>query len=343
MHREYLMLAQPYKEERHNPSGKFVSIKLDGQRCFWDGGISIGHMKCEVPWANLARDTKKEKTMFCTGLWSRYGNIIHAPDWFIEKLPQGIMLDGELWGGRGTFQQTRSAVSKDVPIWDEWRKVQYHVFEMPSKRTFFSFGVVTATNCKVTFDEKSCVDFEANRVKQQGVPYFKDMLPKLMALPFNEILRPVEQTQLPTSIVLSKKILAELLKEELAQGGEGLMLRDGKSYWVPNRVDTLLKVKPHDTDAAIITGFIAGDGRNIGALGAIRVVWNGKSFKINIPEDADRILTPDGVEWARRNIKEVTTNDVSAVFKIGQTIMFRYTSLTDTGLPREGRYYGKGE
>ena len=51
--REFLQLADHYNPHKHNVAGWFVSEKLDGQRCFWDGGISRGLPTEQVPWASI--------------------------------------------------------------------------------------------------------------------------------------------------------------------------------------------------------------------------------------------------------------------------------------------------
>ena len=38
--REFLQLAERYDAEKHDAAGRYISEKLDGTRCFWDGGLS---------------------------------------------------------------------------------------------------------------------------------------------------------------------------------------------------------------------------------------------------------------------------------------------------------------
>src|SRR4030042_5487979 len=125
--REFLMLANKYKREKI--AGWWVSEKLDGTRAFWDGGVSRGVPTSQVPWANTVNpktgESKKVKTL-ATGLWSRYGNPIIAPDWWLNQLPT-CLLDGELFAGRGRFQICRSIVAGDVPG-PEWDQIRDCVF-----------------------------------------------------------------------------------------------------------------------------------------------------------------------------------------------------------------------
>lgn len=97
------LLAKSWNLE-DDPTGWWVSEKLDGVRALWDG-------KC---------------------LRSRVGNVFPAPDWFTKLLPRDATLDGELWIARGAFQTTVSVVksgSRDKG----WGRIFYCVFDMPDE------------------------------------------------------------------------------------------------------------------------------------------------------------------------------------------------------------------
>src|ERR1700741_1277875 len=81
-----------------DPTGWWLSEKLDGVRAYWDG----------------------------KQFWSRLGNLFHAPDWFSKGLPD-IPLDGELWLGRKKFQRTVGIVRRQDKS-DHWKEVRYVVF-----------------------------------------------------------------------------------------------------------------------------------------------------------------------------------------------------------------------
>ena len=95
------MLARAYQGQP--PEGWLVSEKLDGVRAVWDG----------------AR------------LWSRNGMAFAAPEWFTAQLPAGVVLDGELFMGRGRFQAAVGAVRKKVPVDGEWSRLRFCVFDAP--------------------------------------------------------------------------------------------------------------------------------------------------------------------------------------------------------------------
>jgi len=146
--REFLMLAQKYNPKKHTVGGYYISEKLDGTRVFWDGGFSRGVPTGEVPYANVidpkTGGRKKKIKPTATGLWSRYGNPIIAPDWFLNLLPC-MPLDGEIWAGRGNFQLCRSICGGDTPGPD-WNQAEFAIFGCPPLDMIFSSGTIKNAN-----------------------------------------------------------------------------------------------------------------------------------------------------------------------------------------------------
>ena len=153
--REFLQLADHYDPSKHDVAGWFISEKLDGTRCFWDGGLSRGLPTEQVPWASVIDPKtggKKAKIKpVATGLWSRYGNPIMAPDWWLNQLPS-CPLDGELWAGRGKFQLCRSICGGDVPD-ERFDKIVFAVYSTPPLGAIFSTGQIKNANmvCNVDY------------------------------------------------------------------------------------------------------------------------------------------------------------------------------------------------
>ena len=86
-----------------DPKPYLVSEKLDGVRALWDG----------------------------TALRFRSGRMVAAPAWFLAALPK-TPLDGELWMGRRSFDALSAAVRRAQPVDAEWRRIRFHVFELPA-------------------------------------------------------------------------------------------------------------------------------------------------------------------------------------------------------------------
>ncbi|MEO8841565.1 MAG: DNA ligase [Kofleriaceae bacterium] len=101
-----VLLAHKWETD-HDPTGWWMSEKLDGIRAYWDG----------------------------EGFISRLGNKFYAPEWFIADLPADT-LDGELWVGRKMFSEAMSIVRSGGQS-DAWKKVTYVVFDAPEAKGGF--------------------------------------------------------------------------------------------------------------------------------------------------------------------------------------------------------------
>ena len=199
----HLMLAEIY-QQGIEVSQYWVSEKLDGVRARWDGSRLI----------------------------SRGGHVFAAPKWFTTNFP-AIPLDGELWIGRGHYEETASIVRKQQPH-DGWKNIRLMVFDLPEHSG--------------TFDER--------------VMAMKDMAVELDA-PYLEI---IEQ-----QIFISEEALRQKLQAVLNQGGEGLMLHRKTARYASGRNRDLLKLKPSaDAEAAVI-GYRPGKGKYTGLVGSLKV------------------------------------------------------------------------
>jgi DNA ligase-1 len=196
------LLARIWQDEL-DVSDYWVSEKYDGVRALWDG----------------------------RQLWTRNGNVIHAPDWFTHGFPQQ-RLDGELWMGRGRFEQLVSTVRTQQPDETKWRQVQYMVFELPGGKGSFSQRL--------------------------------DRLHTLLQHSNNRCIRLVPQLRLT-----HRKDLMQLLEKTVAAGGEGLMLHRAAAPYHTGRSDDLLKLKTFQDAEAVVIGHLPGKGKFAGMLGSL--------------------------------------------------------------------------
>ena len=221
-----LLLAEVW-EPSIDPTGWWVSEKYDGMRAHWDGRT----------------------------LWTRGGIAIHAPDFFMAELPAGIELDGELWMGRGTFEETVSVARSTTPD-ERWRRMNYMIFDAP----------------------KATGGFE------QRMEFLKRTLPANA-----KHVKAVPQSRCQGT----SQLIAER-DRVVAAGGEGLMLRKPESGYEAGRSPTLLKVKPYDDAEAVVTAHNPGKGKFVGKLGSLRVkTSDGREFSIGTGfTDAQRESPP---------------------------------------------------
>lgn len=231
-----VLLAHKFDHESDDPTGWWWSEKLDGVRAYWDGQNFI----------------------------SRQGNVYHAPDWFKAGLPSHP-LDGELWMGRGKFQQTISVV-KRLDGGDQWRKVRYVVYDMPAHsgkfeerhEVFSKFGWPLC-DLKDIFDDDYAVAHGFVRGLLHGQ-------------------------------IRNKTHLLDLLKRYVDLGAEGIMIRQPGSLYEVDRSYTLLKVKPVEDDEGEVIGYVPGKGRHKGVVGSLTVrLKDGTEFDLGSGlTDADR-------------------------------------------------------
>ncbi len=90
-----------------DPTGWWLSEKLDGVRAYWDGKRIL----------------------------SRLGNAFHAPDWFVANLP-AHPLDGELFLQRKSFQKTISIVRRQDKS-EQWKQIRFLIFDAPAHGGIF--------------------------------------------------------------------------------------------------------------------------------------------------------------------------------------------------------------
>ena len=198
-----LLLAEKYHQDI-DLAAYWISEKLDGVRAFWDGRQLI----------------------------SRGGNAFAAPPWFTADFPP-VALDGELWVGRGQFQETVSIVSRHTPH-DGWRRVRYLVFDSP--------------NDPGTFDER-----------------LQNLLAAVAASP-NTIYCRHSAVQ-----IAGPQSIAGKLDTVVANGGEGLMLHRGDSRYRSGRSMDLLKLKKFDDAEGVVIAHNPGRGRLEGLMGSVTV------------------------------------------------------------------------
>ncbi|KAK7052302.1 Dna ligase [Favolaschia claudopus] len=200
-----------------DPTGWWISEKLDGVRTFYDG----------------------------KGMVSRLGNPFTPPQWFLDKLPKDCTLDGELFGGRGNFQDTVSIVkTMNSP---HWKNITFQIFDVPSEKTAFEDRVkflqkLFGPGGKYECDEVVLVEHEKAK---------------------------------------NRKHVLDKLKEIEELGGEGLMLRKAGSKYEGRRSSTLLKIKTFYDAEAEVTGYTDGKGKHAGLTGALKCkMASGKTFNV---------------------------------------------------------------
>jgi DNA ligase-1 len=353
--REFLQQCETYSPGKHLISEWYISAKLDGTRCFWDGGLSRGVKTDEVPWASILdprTGTKKLKWKpEATGLWSRYGNPIAAPDWFLNQLPC-IPLDGELWAGPGNFQECVSIVKRDVPD-DRWKKISFAVYGSPPFTSVFRDGKISNANFLRQMKLEECEGFVRSRIMhfkhfratEPGSTFEEELLFLRDRVWADGTVFLHRQVKLPADPVKAVEYADRFLTGVLSEGGEGAIIRDPRAVWTPRRVHTCVKWKPVLDAEGKLVGYTTGrdtakGGKHRGKIGALILDFQGKRLELSGLTDAERaFLSQADQEWAWKNPGvDVPGNIEAEQFVRGQDITFQYRELTKDGVPKEARY-----
>jgi DNA ligase-1 len=222
-----LQLANRYHDQI-DITQYWVSEKFDGVRGYWDG----------------------------TRMISRQGNIINTPLWFVYALPK-TPLDGELWLGRGQFDQVSGIIRRHQIDEEDWRLVKYLIFDLPASEQVFDLRV----------EQIKSIVTQVNRSHIQRVEQFK---------------------------LDDNQTLLKTLDRIVENKGEGLMLHLGASYYQNSRSDDLLKLKKSNDAEATVIEHYEGKGKYVGLLGSLLVEANDqRRFKIGTGfSDLDRANPP---------------------------------------------------
>lgn len=352
--REFLQLAHTYNPKKHSINGWFISEKLDGMRAFWDGGITRGLAAKEVPWANTSKDGRLVIQPVSTGLWSRYGHVIHAPDWFLNYLP-GCPLDGELYAGRGQFQKLVS-ITKRMDFSGDWTNVRYMVFDMPPLGTVLADGEIDNTFFKKKFSGISSFLAEhapASSPVQPNMPFMSRRNYIEALAKENDVVKVHVQTRLPMKTADAEKAITDFCNEVCDNGGEGVILKSPSSLYECERCHTMLKFKPFEDAEGTVVGYNWGretdkGSKLLGLMGSMILQIKAGTFELSGFTDAERQMNwvepvgrretafEYGAKYPGSKVPDTIQNPR---FPRGTTVTFKYRELTDAGLPKEARFF----
>ncbi|GJJ71115.1 hypothetical protein EMPS_03465 [Entomortierella parvispora] len=241
---QQVMLAQSWTEDSGvDPTGYWMAEKLDGIRAYFDG----------------------------TNFYSRAGNKFTVPSFFSEHLPKDQPLDGELWLGRGRFQQCTSIVkNQKAARADEWKEMTYLVFDAPKLDVVYEKRLDYLRSIMPTYGKDLI----------QGSGYSGNVPPHARLVPVQKC--------------VSKSHLLRELDHVQTHGGEGIMLRAPRSRYEFKRSKTLLKVKTFFDEEAIVVGIQKGSGKHSHRMGHLEVKTpDGRAFSVGTGfTDAQRDKPP---------------------------------------------------
>jgi DNA ligase-1 len=191
-----------------------MSEKLDGVRAIWDGHKFI----------------------------SRNEKDFESPEWFKAGIPD-ILLDGELWQGRGRFNECSGQVRRKTN--QDWSEIMFMILDLPELSNRGSTWSLRQEYLRRT----------------------------LIDLP--------DHVKIHRQILCNgNEHLLEFEQEVLANGGEGVMLAHPDGHYLNKRTDKILKVKRFNDDDAIVLRYEGGKGKHEGRVGALVCAYQGNVIYI---------------------------------------------------------------
>lgn len=192
-----------------------LSEKLDGIRAIWTGKALI----------------------------TRQGTPLYPPPSFVKHLPS-YPVEGELWAGRGQFNQVMKTVLDKTPDLKAWESIYFMLFDLPHSIEPYQGRYKELAQLVHDINQPHIALVKHERLKDEA--------------DFNQQVNNI-----------------------LEQGGEGVMLRLSDALYVKGRDTSLLKYKKAQDAEAIVIGHLEGRGKYQGMLGALLVALpDGKTFKI---------------------------------------------------------------
>lgn len=212
-------------------------------------------------------------------------NMEHVTDELFERIGDGEFIDGENFTFDMTFEDITGICRTMITDGEKHKKakgIKFHAFD--------------------TF-----------RIDRMDTP-FCERYERLRAL-----VGGLKNTHLvKTEFVKSKEVIPEKLSDYLADGYEGLMIRNTRGkYKLDSRSNDLLKAKQFVTEEYTIVGFGEADGRDAGS-----VIW-----LCETDNDTFHVRPRGSMEYR----KMCFTNGESYV---GKKLTVQYQNLTEKGIPR---------
>jgi DNA polymerase/3'-5' exonuclease PolX len=275
------------------PIGWYVSEKYDGIRAIWDGEKFI---------------SRGQKV------------FTYVPQYFIDLMPPGIALDGEMWISRNNFKEVsristlkigRSRTQKEIDkIWrgtNENNSVKYMVYDLPN----------------------SSEPFES-RMK-----YLKQVVDD-RTLVWNHILENLDDCPIKFTKQTKIESMAQLVstyKELTSKGAEGVMLRAPNSPYETKRSKYLLKYKIKEDAEAIVRGYTMGTGKYKGLLGSL-------DCELILDQKPCGVMFNIGTGFTDKDRTEYNNSKSSLYIPIGSIVSFSYMELSEDSVPRHPVYRG---
>lgn len=275
------------------PIGWYVSEKYDGIRAIWDGEKFI---------------SRGQKV------------FTYVPDYFIELMPPGVALDGEIWISRNNFKEVSRISTLKVGSSKSQKQID-DIWKGTSDNNSVKYMVYDLPNSNQPFETRM-------KLLEQIINDRKQV--------WNNILENVDECPIKFTKQTPIENMAELVntyKELTSKGAEGVMLRAPNSPYETKRSKYLLKYKIKDDAEAIVRGYTMGTGKYKGLLGSL-------DCELILDQKPSRVMFNIGTGFTDKDRTEYNNYKSSLYIPIGSIVSFSYMELSEDSVPRHPVYRG---
>ena len=276
-----------------------------------------------MPWYYQGKDST---SLTSTGLWTLgRGNkpkVVNAPDWWLNKLPKGVPVHGELWVG-DDLQAVKSICGQGLTgrYDDRWFKVVLMAYNVKPYCLWTGWE---------QFSDKALPQFVPNRrfdKRMEGLSIFASGSESLSIVPFSTVKGP--------------ETLADWKQSVRGNGWEGFCLANPAGVYEPFRSHNLLKWKPDfETEGTVFAYEDGKTGKNLGRLGAVwcKVKWDEKILTITggKPQHVNKSIAVKVSGWSD---EEREWGWIRENYPVGSELKFSFKGVSNDGVPQSANVW----
>jgi hypothetical protein len=327
--------------------GWFCSRKYNGHSVIWDGGVTRGVPLDQLDFYIGKKNSGKaigDHSGKATGLWTlgrarRYETQpnptpIMATESFLNSLPVGIPLHGELWCDDDKSFIERFT-TRLVPVQSAWDKIMFMVFAVKPWSTFPAKIQVLAGQELAGQTTKILAD----NMDSSTQVHLLNKLKALLSLPSSGERKDGVVHVPEMRRILGPQIVNEMLEKSKNLNWEGLVFLSPYAKYDNTRRRDCLKYKPvTETEVEVLNWEMGKDGKNANRLCSLKVslTWDDAILSIHGGTEA---MVGKTVEFILSKLTEKDIVNIKTVYPVGSIVTIKFDYVTKYGVPSGAAVY----
>ena len=326
MKQEFGQLSHWWNGTFEQIKGYYCSRKYNGWSVISDGGITKGKNARDIPWF------KKDKDVISTGLWTlgrstkrnnSNTDVLNAPEYFINKLPKGVPVHGEVW------YNDRIDIIKQVCGTKKWFDPMW------ANLKFMAFNMKPYSKWENDINHSINIGtlLQPEYINRKYSEVYDDLISLKESLNNNTF-------DVVTSVkLLTIEDLRQMQETSIKHNWEGLMFTNPDGLYECGRSYNSLKWKTQCETEGIVIGYENGKtGKNIGKIGSIKanVLWDEQVLSVF---GGDHIHVGKEAFFSIGGLNENEHDNCKELYPIGSKIKFSFYGVSIHGVPQSCNIY----